>query len=158
MHPRQTISFLLLFVAFRNQTKPNNTPFLPSWGWGGGGGRRRDRQGCPAPQDKKDFLGTWDSRETEFITHKQTNNTKAPDYQRLRNIGPNQGKTMQKFTFGCEHGQQGALFSRFLRGCCSVTTVTRAFLFVFALQWPCVCNTHSTGGSKNHRESQVDVP
>lgn len=70
------------------------------------------------PQDKKDCFGTWDSRETEFITHKQTN-TKAPDYQSLRNIGPNQGKTMQKFTFGCERGQQGALFSRYLRGCCS---------------------------------------
>ena len=36
VHPIQTISFLLLFVGFRNKTKQNNTATLPSAVGGGG--------------------------------------------------------------------------------------------------------------------------
>ena len=92
VHPPQTISFLLLFVEFRNKTKQNNTHSSP---WVG------ELQGCSVPQIKKLFLSSWKNKEKKY-TMKKRKERRAPDHQTAGKTGPNQVKMTQRATFGCD--------------------------------------------------------
>lgn len=91
VHPPQTISFLLLFVEFRNKTKQNNTPC--SLGWGSS----RDGQAT----DKTAVCQPRDSKETEFSTKEKG---RRPDCQAARNLGQVRRRRPKGATSGCDGG------------------------------------------------------
>lgn len=74
VHPPQTISFLLLFVEFRNKTKQNNTHSSP---WVG------ELQGCSVPQIKSCFSahGKTKKRNTQW------RNERKEEPQTTRQLG-----------------------------------------------------------------------
>lgn len=99
------------------------------------------------PQDKKDFLGTWDSRETEFITHKQTNKqTQKPQTTRvLGTLGQIKGKRCRNLPLGVSVVSKGC-FSRGTYVAAVVTTEPEHF---------CLCLHCSGRASATHAAQEA---
>lgn len=157
MHPRQTISFLLLFVEFRNQTEQNNARSSRLG---------RGPLGCSVPQGRKDGFSAH-ARAKKATRNAQTQG-RGQTIRRLGTLGQSRGGDAGTSSSGAMVARrppttraddiQGTLFHPNTSGAaCSFTTVPqpRAFLSVFAWLWPCVRDARGALGSEDRRSLEV---